>query len=231
MHNEGPVVYCGRCPISLIAQPTLLRISRPQVSVDEAKVGPEAARQIHALIREKESRTPAQLKIDSQLLIESKLRRGDPIGREIPSLRLNVETDEQNKLELVVTAHIDQKLLTELSRMGIVVKASFPQYNSLTVRMSLDQMETVAALEQVRFIQPQPGYSLAQKRLKQLPPHEFDPTVEPNVDRAFQIASDIQNVLAAHRRKKGRMSRFISVSRRRRVMLRIELSVQEALSM
>jgi uncharacterized delta-60 repeat protein len=162
---------------------------------DESKIGPEAARQIYALVREKESRTPAQRKIDSQLVIESKLRRGDAIGREVPSLRLNIDTDEQNKLELVITARVDQKLLAELSKMGIAVTASFPQYNYLTARMSLDQLEAVAAFEQVRFIRPQLGYSLAQRRLKQFPHEEFGPTDVPTLDNASRIKSEIQNAL------------------------------------
>ena len=40
-------------------------------------ISPEALAQIEALIREKESRTGAEQKMDSQLIYELKMRRGD----------------------------------------------------------------------------------------------------------------------------------------------------------
>lgn len=48
-------------------------VSEAQIVLDENRISPEAAKQIYALTKEKESRTPAQKKIDSQLLIADKI--------------------------------------------------------------------------------------------------------------------------------------------------------------
>src|ERR1044071_9312678 len=46
----------------------------------QSGISETAARQIDALIAEKESRTPAQQKIDSQLLYAAKMNRGEMIA-------------------------------------------------------------------------------------------------------------------------------------------------------
>ena len=178
-----------------LAAPLPYYRSHAQVSPDESKIGPVALRQINALIREKESRTPAQQKIDSQLLVESKLRRGDPIAQEVPSLRMGIETDEQGKIDLVLTAKVDDKLLAELARMGITVTSSLPEYNAIAVRMSLEQMEPVAALEQVRFIRQKDSYRLGQKKLNQFSRSEFGSTAKADRERFNRVASDIREAV------------------------------------
>ena len=60
-----------------------------QLAQVAADISPEALAQIDALIREKDSRTPVQQKIDSQLLYELKMESGRPIADGI----FAVETD------------------------------------------------------------------------------------------------------------------------------------------
>src|SRR5207247_1294083 len=50
-------------------------------------ISPEALAQIDALIAEKDTRTPAQQKIDSQLLYEQKMESGEAIARDIWAVR------------------------------------------------------------------------------------------------------------------------------------------------
>ncbi|HEV8344924.1 MAG TPA: hypothetical protein VGQ16_00055, partial [Vicinamibacterales bacterium] len=54
-----------------------------------ADISAEALAQIDALIAEKETRTPAQQKIDSQLLYEQRMERGQPVANGIWA----IETD------------------------------------------------------------------------------------------------------------------------------------------
>ncbi|HSS20901.1 MAG TPA: Calx-beta domain-containing protein [Pyrinomonadaceae bacterium] len=142
------------------------------------KIDETAAQQIQSLLEEKESRTPAQQKIDSQLLYAIKTHRGESISSRVQKLTVNVGVDEDGKVTADITAIIDDKLLTALREMKVEIVSSFPQYHALRVIASLDQLETIAAFPQVRFIQPrQEGlYSQApagtqQPAEAQLPPY------------------------------------------------------------
>src|ERR1044071_7563701 len=53
----------------------------------DGKISDSAARQIQALIEEKESRTPAQQKMDSQLVYTVKQNRGQAIANGVQTLR------------------------------------------------------------------------------------------------------------------------------------------------
>ena len=54
-------------------------------------------RQIQALIEEKESRTPAQQKMDSQLVYSVKQNRGQAIANGVQTLRTRVVIDANGK--------------------------------------------------------------------------------------------------------------------------------------
>src|SRR6476660_1855629 len=56
------------------------------------------ARQINSLIQEKESRTSAQRKIDSQLLYAAKQNRGEKITDDVDTLEVNVAADEKGNV-------------------------------------------------------------------------------------------------------------------------------------
>src|SRR5215468_2524038 len=117
-------------------------------------ISPEAQRQIQALIDEKESRTPAQRKIDSQLIYAMKFNRGDKIKTSVPTLQTNVDVDTQGKTVVDITALIDDSLLRQIAATGADITHNYPRYNMLRVAVRLDQLETIAALPQVRFIAP-----------------------------------------------------------------------------
>jgi hypothetical protein len=113
-----------------------------------------AAQQVQALIAEKESRTPAQQKIDSQLIYAAKMHRGESIAAGIQTLEVEVGADAAGMLTVDISASIDDQLLASLRRMGITYSNVFPQYHALRAVASLDQLEAIASLSQVRFIQP-----------------------------------------------------------------------------
>ncbi len=112
------------------------------------------ARQIQALINEKESRTPAQQKISSQLLYATKMRRGESIAREVPVLEVDVAVDSQGKVVVDLSADVDEDLLADLERSGVEVLSVNPRYHHLRVKVALSQLETIAGYPQVRFIRP-----------------------------------------------------------------------------
>jgi hypothetical protein len=118
----------------------------------DTQIGAEAMRQITALVEEKESRTPAQRKIDSQLVYALKFRRGDRIRSSVPSLQANVDVDTAGKTVVDITGAVDDSLVSKIIAAGGAVTHSYPRYNMLRAAVPLDQLETIAALPQVRFI-------------------------------------------------------------------------------
>jgi uncharacterized delta-60 repeat protein len=171
-------------------------VSVAQVAGDESRLSPEAARQIYTLINEKESRTPAQRKIDSQLLIADRIRRGHPIAREVPSLSPNVKRDADGLLEVVITAKVEDTFLSKLSEVGVTILSSDAEYNAVFARMSFEHLEMVAAFDQVSFIRQDLGYSLGQgKRLKETGIRDFAPAIEPNRQEITLIGSEIRETL------------------------------------
>lgn len=121
---------------------------------DTSKISDSALRQIEALVNEKESRTTAQQKLDSQLLYAIKMHRSENIAAGVSKLEVKVDMDAQEKTVVDIAAMIDDALLETLRAVGGEIINSFPEYHSLRASIPLTQLETIAALPQVRFIQP-----------------------------------------------------------------------------
>jgi hypothetical protein len=113
-----------------------------------------ATQQIQSLIEAKKVRTPAQRKIDSQLLFAMKMRRGEPIAAAAPTLEVGAQVDNDGEVVVDITAEIGGNLIEDLAERGVKILDVVPGYHSLRAQAPLDQLESVAALPQVRFIQP-----------------------------------------------------------------------------
>src|SRR5262245_13080357 len=120
-------------------------------------ISPQALAQIEALIREKDSRTGAQQKMDSQLIYELKMRRGAMIAEGVRTLETNVPYNKQGKVILDLKARVSDALLNQLKAYGADVVSSVPEYNSLRIQVGMDQIEAIAALPAVIYLQPKQG--------------------------------------------------------------------------
>src|SRR5262245_11664911 len=136
----------------VFANGSLIRVT----SADEqpGRLSGGVIQQIQALDAEKESRTPAQRQLDSQLVYAVKMHRGEKIAAIVPTLEVNVGADEAGMVTVDISADIDAQLLNTLKSMGIYYSSVFPKYHALRAVASLDQLEAVASLPQVRFITP-----------------------------------------------------------------------------
>jgi hypothetical protein len=131
-------------------------------------ISPEALQQIEALSREKESRTETQKKIDSRLLYQAKMTRGEAIADGVPALETGLKVDEQGFIDVDISANVNKKLLAVLEGMRAEIIASFPEYHSVTARVPLSEVENLASRADVIFIQPKsemmtnqsPNYSM-----------------------------------------------------------------------
>jgi len=120
-------------------------------------MSPQALAQIEALIREKESRVGAQQKMDSQLIYELKMRRGAMIAEGVRTLETNIPYNTQGKVTLDLKARVSDALLNQLKAYGADIVSFVPEYNSLRVQADIAQIETIAALPAVIFVQPKQG--------------------------------------------------------------------------
>lgn len=121
---------------------------------DNKKVSPEAMRQIEALEEEKESRTPAQQKIDSRLLYTIKMERGESLARGVPSLDTGLKSDESGFIDVEISANVTKVLLDRLTAMKAEIISQFSEYHSITARVPIQEIESLAAMPDVIFIQP-----------------------------------------------------------------------------
>ena len=114
-----------------------------------------AARQMQALIDEKERRTPAQQKIDSQLLYTIKMRRGEMIAEGVQSLETDVAYDDDGRTVVDIRARVTTALLRRMRAQGATILHSDARYDSIRALIRLDRIERIAAFREVVFIQPE----------------------------------------------------------------------------
>ena len=119
-----------------------------------AGAGPETttAARAQTPADEKESRTPAQRKIDSQLLYALYERRGESRRRGTP--KSDVEVDARGRVLVDVRARVTRALLARVRRMGGDIVSSDAGYHTILTRFPLERLETLAARSDVRFIMP-----------------------------------------------------------------------------
>lgn len=174
---SGPQVAAGghALPASLPEMKSVVAKQGPAPEIDKS-----TWQQIQALLEEKEARTAVQQKIDSQLLYAIKMRRGESIAKGVQRLSVDVGADDDGLVTVDITAIIDDQLLDGLRGMSVAVSNVFRQYNTLRAFASLDQLETIAAFPQVRFIQPK-----QEALFSQAPPETQYPSYPPRPTEGF----------------------------------------------
>src|SRR2546423_5747341 len=91
-----------------ILLPSGISASRQNQKNDTSQnISSAVLQQIQALEDEKESRTPAQQKIDSQLLYAMKMQRAEPIASGVNSLQVNVAANDQGRVVVDISASVD----------------------------------------------------------------------------------------------------------------------------
>src|SRR4030095_15261595 len=111
-----------------------------------------AAQQIQSLLAEKESRTPAQRKIDSKLLYAMRQSAGLDAAPGVPSLQTGVAVDSAGTTEVHLTAFVSVALLSPLRAQGVQILDVYAPARSIRARVPLAALETVAADPSVVFI-------------------------------------------------------------------------------
>ena len=127
-----------------------------QQPTEDNGIAPSAAAQIESLIREKETRTPAERKIDSQLLYAWRMQQGLPVAPGVQTLEVDVPYAADGHVIVEVSAKaLTPNLLSQLNGLSREVKETGPA--NVEVHVALSQVEQIAAEPDVLFVQPRQG--------------------------------------------------------------------------
>ena len=162
------------------------------ITEGEALIRHSAARQIDALLQDKQTRTAAQKKISSKLLYTVRMLAGLPAAPGVPSLETGVDVDDEGNVFVDITAHVSGHFLTQLKEQGAFVYGSYPSYNSVRAMVPAASLEIIANWPDVVFIRPRQeamtaGYSPAAPRLAASSPALV-------ADRSERVWTDLQAI-------------------------------------
>jgi hypothetical protein len=159
-------------------------------------ISPQALAQIEALIREKESRTGAEQKMDSQLIYELKMRRGDAIAQGVRTLATDLPYNDQRKVTLDLKVNkVSDALLSQLKAYGAAVVNFVPEHDSVRIQVDIGQIEAISALSDVIYVQPkQDGMGSSVDRTAQDSPqpavsHDRGPEFDSRVSKVHSLVS------------------------------------------
>jgi hypothetical protein len=117
-------------------------------------LSPQVVAQMNALMDEKVSRTPAQRKMDSQLVYAAKMARGEPIASNVAALRIDLADVNERGVVLDVRADVSDRLLDQMRALGAEVLDVSATYRNIRIRAGVGQIEAIAALPGVTYVQP-----------------------------------------------------------------------------
>lgn len=103
---------------------------------------------------EKDARTPAQRKINSQLLYEIYRRRGEADLKAIPPARTSLTIDAQGRVLVDVRAEVTAALQKTIRSLDGAIVSMSAEHRSIIARVPIAKLERLAEEAAVRFIEP-----------------------------------------------------------------------------
>ncbi|MBZ5520637.1 MAG: S8 family serine peptidase [Acidobacteriia bacterium] len=152
---------------------------QPKIAPDQAVVadsaqssikgiGVTAAQQMQALQQDKATRTPAQRKIDSNIIYTMRMMAGQPAAPGVPYLSTGVDLDANDNIVVDMVANVTDQLLQQLTTAGAQVLYQNRELRSIRAIIPPSQMEGIASSPDVIFIWPKQGSLTA--RVQPIPP-------------------------------------------------------------
>ncbi|SFP56524.1 S8 family serine peptidase [Parafilimonas terrae] len=140
----------GRKNIFKYILPLIVVLFSVRLSAQDLK--PQAIQQIKLLTEEKASRTPAQKKIDSRLLLAYKMQNNPAFAKQLPAYKTDVKANSQGKVKVDIEAHVSQQLLSDLKNLGADIIFSSERFNNIVANVPLDKVEQIAGYKAVLHI-------------------------------------------------------------------------------
>jgi hypothetical protein len=103
---------------------------------------------------EKESRTPAQRKINSQVLYEIYRYRGEAREKNVPPDPTGVRIDEKHRALVDVRTEVTRAIEKKLRDAGSAIVSTSPENRSIFAWIPLLKIEQIAAEPSVRAVEP-----------------------------------------------------------------------------
>lgn len=179
-----------------------------------------AQQQVQALLEEKESRTPAQRKISSQLLYTMKARRGESItkGGEVKTMRSTVSPmDSAGRVEVDIKGKINKELIEIIEKTGGEILYVSERAGSVRARLPMESLEDLASLTNVRNIRPASRARThrqlnGERRTSPVTPRPSSPSRRPGLrpnfaQRASSVSAQLSTALPALARTRNRPAR------------------------
>ncbi len=133
---------------------TAFLLIRP-LQIFAAQPGPlstNALAEISAIYQEKMSWTPAQRKMESQLIHAMKKHRGEAYAPRASHLQLDVKMQPDGRVLVDIRASVTPQLLQLIAAGGGQVINQFPRFHAVRALVTLDQIETLATSADVQTI-------------------------------------------------------------------------------
>jgi len=166
------VVSCGRVAtrafitglVAVLATTAHPRATaEPRQAVRAPQISPSALAQIEALIQEKESRSPSEQKIDSQLIYELKMRSGQAVAAGVARVVTDVPYAQDGHAIVDVTTTAGTDLAPVVATLGGEILASSANRTSLRIHIPIERIEALAAYPDVLFIQPRQDATISRR--------------------------------------------------------------------
>jgi len=104
--------------------------------------------------QEKETRTAAQQKIDSQLLYAIYQMRGEATAKGTPTEPIQLRRDSSGRVLVDLRAPVTRKLLTRVRALKGKIISTSERDDSIVAYLPLSKLESLAQLSEVKFITP-----------------------------------------------------------------------------
>jgi subtilisin-like proprotein convertase family protein len=150
-----------------------------------------AANQIAALQDLKKSQSPAEAKVDTQLVLQQRLKTNRVASNSLPLLANGVQTTSAGKVMVDIRATVSKDLLKVLAAKGASVKSVSTRYGTIRAEVPLTAVNTIAARADVRRVEEAGGAMTA----RQLDPNT-KPSTETKAQKEKRIAQNTRAALA-----------------------------------
>ncbi|HHO48295.1 MAG TPA: hypothetical protein ENN06_07555, partial [Desulfobacteraceae bacterium] len=159
MKKRGTVLFAAWCGALLFIWtviPAFAQGGGPSSFVMSAEV----KQQLNAMRMEKAARTPAQKKMNSQLVHAVKARRGELKQMGLSSLRPGVKVEDDGTVLVDIKARVTPGLLADIEGLGGVIVNFYGEYDAIRARVPLDAVEAIAEDDDVFRVGPAERYIL-----------------------------------------------------------------------
>ena len=119
-----------------------------------AQVKQETLRQIEALIKEKNSRSLTEQKIESRLLQAVREKAGQQMAKGLKLDPADVKADKDGSLDVDIRANVTDELLVRIEKLGGKIIFPSAEYHTIRATINLSMVKVIAGYPEVQFIEP-----------------------------------------------------------------------------